>query len=1173
MGKAVPELVPHCPVHPDLPLEARRRGWHCPVCTRRVLSFRQWPRPSAPEPLAAGGAGLASLPWLVATPLAGARDGSRSEEVRQDFARAAAFATVRLVALLLLCEARANGDSALAVAVGRLALPGWRPWLDLASELVRGARARPSRFGNLLAAWSLLETTGGINLLSAMIPAPGGDARRCREVEPATVERIACTLLGSEPTLLRAVDGTWNRAIPLHGVAAGRLWRAGSGLDPAAAPADSLVVAWDEGGALPLEPFLLPGELVATPDGTFLGEPALALLVAIADGGLYQGLGAPVRRCGTWESLPAGETRGPAARVSRQEAAPAAAAETRRRIAAIRGRPWHAGPLLPRPEVEQRLAAALRLPGRAVVVAGEAGTGTTVLLARLAAHLLGETQEGESSPPFVALASGSAADPDVVALLSGPGVWARAGDRTGRRTLARVVARALGAEGGAWDGLEALLAAIHSSSAADRRLGRKVWLLLDGLDEDEHGAELLAALDSALPELATCPWLRLVVGLNLATCRRLVAPAGGAAAWFENERFVESFADPATGRRRPWLEVPPLSPTVEVPLAYAARQRLDPARACPLPHASLPLASAGALANPLRLQLFHASPPRLAVPPAELDLHALMASFWVRRGEAGGFSFSELAARLWAARSPALTLAETWAWTERWLGSLADPHLHAARCSPVEALLEGGLLVPPELEGAWPPPPGAGLVTPHPVVAESLLWFAARRAADERHAPPSDALAACLALPPGRWSLRHELAGALRALASRLADTAGAAALAPLLGAGDREVAAIALSGVVAAALSGRADLASWAEAALGDPEACSRLLRALTVAGADEGVAEALAPFRQRLLEAAVEHFPLEPVHRLRLAAARLAAAHRARRPSDALRLLREARADLAAVVARWPASAGTLAVRTDTLVELGALAALCGHEAEAEVALRQGVPLARARLAAEPTDAGARRTLAAALVTLAWLAAAAGRRAEAERLLGESASLVSAMRAAEPEAPDNRRLWGRLLHASGVAARAQHRRRAFCLLEEAVAALAPLAGASGSASDMLAYARAAVDFAAVAAEERATQASRTALEEGLRALASGEAGRDPVFSAAEGELSAGLALFARDPQERRELSRRACDLLAPSANEEGAPRRVVMLWREVCERLREPEPRRTDNARTAAELDPSCD
>ncbi|HPC82621.1 MAG TPA: hypothetical protein P5234_04890 [Thermoanaerobaculaceae bacterium] len=1144
----MPDLVPHCPVHPDVPLEPRRRGWCCPVCARRVLSFRQWARPAEPEP--PPDPVLARLPWLVATPLAGARAEERSEEARAALARTAAFATVRLASLLLLCEVGASPDRELAALLGRLALPGWGPWIDLLPHLARRARDRSSRFGHLLGGWALLEATGGIDLLRAMAPADH------TAIELATVERLAGTLLGGEgPTLLRAVDPAWSQAIALHGAATGRRWRAQPAPEIAALPQDCRLVAWDGGGALPLEPFLLPGQLVPAGDDTFAGEPALGLLVATPDGGLYEGLGPPVRQRFPWTSpgSAAGEPGASGTRILRQEAATAAAAHARRRIAAIRARPWHAGPFVPRPEVEARLAEALRRPGRGVLVAGESGVGKTVLLARLAAHLLAEAADGERSPALASLASAPPDDPDVVALVAGPGVWARAGAESGRRTLARVVAATLGVTGEAVPGLEALWAALGASATADRRLGRRVWLLLDGLDEDEHGAELLTALGTAMPELAAHPWLRLVLTLDLETCRRL-ASGQGPCAWLASPRLLETFAGQLAAAPRTWLEIPPLATKEETACFLGASHRLDPARVHALPSWLPWLAAGRAPATPLQLQLDGSARRRLATPPAGSDAHALVESFLASRGETVDDATAELAGRLWAAAAPWLPCAELCSWMERWLAGLPDPSLHPGRCGPVETLLQEGLLVPSEADPGWPPGPDARVCLPHAAMTEALLHLAARRQVEGR---PEALVAVCLAAPAGRWSLRHELAAVLCAHAAALAAAGQLAALEPLLCGGDADVAATALAGALRAAASRGGDLRPWLEAAARDRETCVRLLRACTVAGLDEAHSEAVAAWRDRLLEAAVAHVPLDPALRCRLAAARVAAAGCAASPAAALELLRDARGQLETALAHRPAAPGVLASLAEVLASLGGIAAAFGHAREAETALRRSVPLGRMRLAAEGDKVEVRRSLASALVTLSGLAAAAGRQAEAERLLADATPLVSALRTAEPERADHRRLWGRLLHASGTLARAQHRlQRAWSLLEEAVGTLAPAAGAFEPALARLEYLRAVADFADLAAEERATREARAVLEEGLRVLAGeGPGGGDPALAAGEVELSLRLAALARDRAEELELCRRARERLAPLLSDPHAPAQVGGLWRRTCERLAELE------------------
>lgn len=1166
MPRVVPDIVPHCPQHPDVPLEPRRRGWYCPECNRRVLSYGQWARPTRGPMPARFDDGLDHLPWLVATPLAMARDETRPSEERAAYARVAVFETVRLAALLLLAEAQAAGgpDADLAAAMGRLALPGWRPWLDLAERLVLRTRTRSSRFGHLLAGWALMSATGGLDPLRALRGGtrtaswPGGDDPT-PGLELATAERVAVTLFSHDsPRLVRLVDE--GRAIVLHGVAGSRSWRSEPGPDPAIVPHGCRIAAWGDGGVLPLEPFAIPGPLVRTTDGELAGEPALGLLIATDDGGFFQGLEVPVRLVRPWGELgcrsvtPVGVAD---AGLSRQSAATLAAALTRHRIADARAPAWHVGPFLPRPEIEERLATALRRPGRAVLVAGEAGAGKTVLLARLASHLLAEAAGDELSPGLGALASGPVEDPDVVAMVSGPGAWTREGSERASATLSRVVALALGADGHGLGRLEGLWGRLGASGAHDRRLGRKVWLLLDGLDEDEHGAELVSALDSALPTLAVHPWLRLVLSLDITTCRRLDLGGDEALPGLESWRFLERFTDPATARSRPWLELPPLSSECEVPAHYESRQRADPSRACPLPLAALAEATRQAARQPLAIQLLHESHRCALTDPGTDDLRSEMARFWVRHGEATGMPVPGLAVRLWASRTPGLPMRESWSWSHAWFSELGErARLHAAHRGPVEALLAEGLLRPPGRGAVWPPAGEALLLPPHPIVGEGLLWLAARHDLAGRELPTGDELARWLAAPGERWSLRNELAELLRSLAARLATAGELGALDAFLSAGQRPLAVAAVAGALTAPGPSLGPLCErWASAAAETPEAAHRLAAAVALTGLERLEDGPLASLHLRLLEALSVHEPDNPAFYRQLAVHRLAAARRAPGPSAALPLLRDARRNLEVLRERWPAAEGVATPLASTLAHLGEAASALGLVSEGHEALRRALPLVRALLAAEPGHAAHRLALAGVLVDLADIALDAGRHVEAERLLGEVTVLASALRAAEPEKTSHQRLWGRVLQATGQLARAEkHLPRAWALLEEAAATLRPLAEHLLDATPRLELGRAVLAFADLALEERQGQAARSSLEEGLRVLARPTDGdRDPALDACEAEIAASLARTARDQVEEWELLERCHHLLWPLVQSGVEPPRTRPVWRRVLERRQE--------------------
>lgn len=1167
------DVTPHCPVHPDVPLEPRRRGWSCPVCGRRVLTFQQWPRPERQVEAARPEADpvLDRLPWIVAPHVAAARDTTRPAAERLDHAVQAACNAVRLTVALLLAGARHRGITGpgLCGALGRLALPGWQGLVGLGDRLAgeEGLQAGDPWSAGLVGAWRDLSSRGVLARLVATPAVPadgnggGGEPDVLLDRVAADAGEVVAALFGvGGPRLLRVVAREPCRVISLHGVHADHLDEVEAPRDLPTVPEGSILVAVVSGEARPLEPFLRPGELVAAGQGLYRGEPALALLLPTAEGGFYQGAGAPVRLRQDWGQVfpaPAEGDEPAPARIGRQQVAAPAAIHASRIAGRLRRLPWHVGSFLPRPALEEPLAAALRRPGRGVLVAGEAGAGKTVLLARLAAHLLGEADGEELSPALAGLATNPPGDPDVVVLVSGSQDWGAGSADGGAHVLALAVARALGLDGTRFGRLEELLACLDASGAADRRLGRKVWLLLDGPDESEHGEAVLAALDTALSCLATYPWLRVVLSLDTVTCRRLGGAAGQPLMSFSNLSYLRKFQDQDGAGERPWLAVAPAS-QAELRGWFEHRQKADPSRACPLPFALLPDQTRAALGSPLQVQLFHESGHWLSAGPVGLDAHTLMAGFLVRRGEAEGWPLRDLAEALVQARASGVPLAAAWerwrAWVEPPGGTLPGPR---SLDGPLERLLSSGIMVAPD-PMPWPPDPALRLVTAHPLVAESLMRWALLRDLAPGAVPGAGELAAWLNLAPGHWSLRSELAGVLADLAARLTHTEWPQALDVLLREGDPELAAQALAEALSIAVPGEAGgplREHWLEAARRTPDAASRLARALIVAGLDELHGQPGSGFRLGLQRSSVEHAPDDPEPRAALVATLLAMTEAGGDPAATLGYLREAWTHLRDLRRRWPASPDLSRLVAAVLPWLGEAAAVLGHTGEAEKALRIALPIVRTRVAEDPSDGRSRQMLAMTLVTLADLALQAERPVEAERLLEEATGLVGSLRACEPSDRGLQRLWGRVALVAGRLALVHHRLpQAWELLEEAVARLRPLAEPPRHGWAALDYGLAVARFADLAGEEKRVATARAVLEESLQVLTSVPADPgDAATALLEAELCWRLAGLAYHADEERELVLRVFRLLHPRAGSPDVPPRWPSLWRSVSDAVRE--------------------
>ncbi|HNX48922.1 MAG TPA: hypothetical protein PLS53_00640 [Thermoanaerobaculaceae bacterium] len=1171
------DVVPHCPVHPDVPLEPRRRGWTCPACERRVLTYRQWPRAETHLEVAAdqGDPVLERLPWLIAPRLAVARDLTQPPAARLDHALEAAFGAIRLAALLLLAAARQAGkaDHELAGALGRLTLPGWRSWVLLGDHLggEGGLLAGDAWSAGLGTAWRQLAAAGGVlaRLLEvttapAVVRDADGEPDASWLRTAADAEQVVATLFGPDtPRLLRVVEGGEPcRVISLHGIHADLLFKVEASEAVPARHGAGTVFAVLGDVTIPLEPFLLASEMMTVVrPGVLQGDPAVALLLPTADGAHYQGCGAPTWRAmdwghlATWLSESGGLEPDP---VRRQQVAVPAAIRASRAIERLRRLPWHAGSFLSRPGLEESFAAALRRPGHAVLVVGEAGAGKTVLLARLAAHLLGEAQDDELSPALSALATNPPGDPDVVALVSGPGAWrAEAGD-TGARILVSAVAAALGIRDPRQERLDDLLAGLAESGADDRRLGRKVWLLLDGPDESEHGEAILAALDSALGCLASYPWLRLAVTLDVRTWRGGVGSSGQRRVCFENVRALYDFADPRSDRRRPFLEVPGLDPERELPAWFEHRQRVDPARASPVPFALLPDQLRNGLHSPLQVQLFHESGRWFAEPAPADDAQRRMIGFLLRRSESEGWSLSDLAAALVRARAPGVPLTWIWEQWQAWAGvSGAGGPTVAAGPSPIERLISNGLVQVPE-RMSWPPDQADLLLFAHPLMAESLICWELLRRLPPGDQPGAGDLLDGLELAPGRWSLRSELAGALADLAARLVEADTVARLDILLTGGDAELAAQALAGALAAAFAGAAKnacLERWLAATRGSPEVARRLNHAFILAGLPRPLDAAAASFRIEVRQALVAHVPDEPGRHQALVSALAARAVREADPAAVLRDLRAAREHLATLRRRWPARPGLAELSAAVLPWLGEAAATLGHTGEAEVVLRAALPIVRARVAGDPSGGRAERCLAMTLVTLADLALSAARPVEGEHRLEEAAALVARLRASEPSDREVQRLWGRVALVAGRLAQAQHRlNHAWELLEEATARLRPLVRPPRHGWAALDFGLAVMRFADLAGEEKRHAMARTVLEDGVQVLAPPVCDPgDPALALVGAELCWRLAGLAYHADEERDLVLRCVRLLQPRAGDADAPPRWAVLWRSVNDAVRE--------------------
>lgn len=128
--------MPRCPVHPEVELEAKKRGWYCEECGGNVLGYDRHPRLGETAP---AGRSLDSLPALLAIPL----DGFATEPspvLRLWHACDAVELTLRLVVVLGVAELSAAGplpDDLRRKLRDSIEEPTLGRWKQMALEVVR----------------------------------------------------------------------------------------------------------------------------------------------------------------------------------------------------------------------------------------------------------------------------------------------------------------------------------------------------------------------------------------------------------------------------------------------------------------------------------------------------------------------------------------------------------------------------------------------------------------------------------------------------------------------------------------------------------------------------------------------------------------------------------------------------------------------------------------------------------------------------------------------------------------------------------------------------------------------------------------------------------------------------------------------------------------------------
>ena len=306
------------------------------------------------------------------------------------------------------------------------------------------------------------------------------------------------------------------------------------------------------------------------------------------------------------------------------------------RLRALRNSVWLPECYTKRSGVDEVFGACAKQGKRALFVSGEEGSGKTSLIAQWLHSVIEDnrmraTQDPNHGPERLHNFQG-----DVVVFLHGRSDYQGPASLSPEELLCEIIARNTYIEQRferVRDLLDRLLREVETPNEGPikpfyarrgnkpqaTRSSKRVWLVLDGLDDADRFQELMSVIDDRLEDFTHHPQLQLVVSLRWGSyqllSRRQMGERPAKGDVLQNGRFLFNpddlmpdgyELDPLTDFREgfPGVYVRPLS-LKEVRHAYHVRQRYRPARACSMSFDRILPPLVELLRNPQRLNLYH----------------------------------------------------------------------------------------------------------------------------------------------------------------------------------------------------------------------------------------------------------------------------------------------------------------------------------------------------------------------------------------------------------------------------------------------------------------------------------------------------------------------------------------------------------------------------------------
>jgi tetratricopeptide (TPR) repeat protein len=462
--------------------------------------------------------------------------------------------------------------------------------------------------------------------------------------------------------------------------------------------------------------------------------------------------------------------------------APAAARSARETLRSLASAGLPASIHVERSGIDDVLPLCFARPRRALLVVGPPGVGKTALLARIAERAIGAEPtpvEGGVEDADGAVSVDKDAR-DVVVFLSGRSAYEVDTAKTKSARLCDAIVRCADVQVGEFDSLEDFVAQVAKTGGRDPKPQRKMWLILDGIDEARAYDELIEVLDKFLPQVESHGWIRLVVSMRRSTYDALAARGAehtfGPCGAFASERWWTWFRDDATGRDVPFLALRRFDEGDEVRKAYQTRQEAMAHRASKVPYDELPPALRGLLRTPLHLHLFHDAFRGDKAPPGGLDEPALVDAFLdslVEEAPGLDRTLLRLGKALLRRHRPDLPLDLAEQWKSEWSSQRADPHAKSPSKSALDPITElvtaSGLMAPDEV-GHGPERGQVAWRFSHERLGEQILLRDLLASISPRTVPTGDEIVAWAKTAAGtpREGSFSALVGALEILVARL---------------------------------------------------------------------------------------------------------------------------------------------------------------------------------------------------------------------------------------------------------------------------------------------------------------------------------------------------------------------------------------------------------------------